>query len=223
VKKFTRQYLIAGLYSVILLLLAANLFVAYSGMELGRHYSFGWRFYFDRRLNFPFFFSLSLLIVNLVLLYKIAIDKRLTKTQSKFWYALLVTFLVFGIDEAFYIHQHFKMSTFGTIASYDPASWTHYIWVIPYFLVFGILLTILFLRSSVITTSLKNKLLIAGFVFLLGAVGMEFAGTYYAVMRPKADIYILLIKTVEGGLQMTGSVMFINAFLKTYESIKRDD
>lgn len=50
---------------------------------------------------------------------------------------------------------------------------------------------------------------------------MEFAGTYYAVIRPGADIYILLIKSLEGALQMAGSVMFIEVFLNNIASSKR--
>lgn len=124
-------------------------------------------------------------------------------------------FFLFTIDEALYLHQHFKMSTFGAIASYDQKSWTHYLWVIPYFVVFGTLTGILFKYSDEIGSEIKKKLLIAGFVFLLGAVAMEFAGTFYAVIRPGADIYILLIKTTEGVLQLVGSVMFIDVLYRT--------
>ena len=113
------------------------------------------------------------------------------------------------LDEVFYIHQHFKMSTFGRIASYDRASWSHYLWVIPYFVVFGTLIAMLFLNSSQIDVRLRIQMLIAAFVFLLGAVAMEFAGTFYAVINPGLDIYLLLIKTTESVLQLVGSIMFI--------------
>jgi hypothetical protein len=188
-------------------------------MILERPFSVAWYFYFDRRLNVPFFFSIVLLLINLFLIYRIAGRVGLSKSQRIFWVALFVAFFLFTLDEAFYIHQHFKMSTFGTVASYNRKSLTHYFWVIPYFIVFGILIGILFKYSVGISKVVKEKLVIAGFVFFLGAVVMEFGGTYYAVMRPGLDIYILLIKSAENVLQLVGSVMFLNVFYKTkYEA-----
>lgn len=69
--------------------------------------------------------------------------------------------------------------------------------------------------STGITSGLKKRLVNAAFVFLVGAVVLEFVGTYYAVIRPRADIYIVLIKTTEGVLQLVGSVMFADAFLSS--------
>jgi hypothetical protein len=201
------------LWLCLAILLTANFFVVFNGTLADRHYSFAWRFYFDRRLNFPFLFSLFLQLTNLFLLVKIISKKSLTAPQSVFWKALLVAFFLFALDETFYIHQYFKMSTFGVIASYDRSSWSHYLWVIPYFVVFGTLFLMLFIYSAHISTVLKKKIAIAGVVFLFGAVLMEFAGTYYAVVNPEADVYLLLIKSAEGVLQMAGSIMFIEAFL----------
>jgi uncharacterized BrkB/YihY/UPF0761 family membrane protein len=151
------------------------------------------------------------------LLYKIISAGQLSKSQSVFWITLAIAFFLFTLDETFYIHQHFKMSTFGTIASYNEKSWTHYIWVIPYFIVFGILMIILFRNASAISSDLRKKLLLAGFVFLSGAILLEFAGTYYVVINPRFDFPLLLIKTAEGFLQMAGSVMFINVFLNSLD------
>jgi hypothetical protein len=191
----------------------ANLFVVFSETLADHHYSFAWGFYFDRRLNFPFFFSLFLQLANLFLLIKIISKKTLTPPESVFWKALVLAFFLFALDETFYIHQHFKMSTFGVIASYDRSSWSHYLWVIPYFVVFGSLFVLLFIYSARISPALKKKIGMAGVVFLSGAVLMEFAGTYYAVIHPEGDVYLLLIKSGEGVLQMAGSIMFIDAFL----------
>jgi uncharacterized membrane protein len=213
VKRLSPKNFVLALYCIILLLLAANTTVIYSDIILNRSSSFSSAFYFDRRYNIPFFFSLSLTIISLILLFRISRNKHLSKSQSIFWKTLLIAFFLFTLDETFYIHQHFKMSTFGRIASYDPASWTHYLWVIPYFFVFGILVAILVKYSSSISTRVRKKLLKAATVFLLGAVLMEFAGTYYAVIRPGLDIYLLTIKTIEGVMQMAGAVMFIELFL----------
>ncbi|HEY0652017.1 MAG TPA: hypothetical protein VGD65_02775 [Chryseosolibacter sp.] len=207
-----RKRLIWSLLFFIALLLAINLFIVFNEMVFDRQYRFGRLFHFDTRLNIPFFFSLFLQLANLLLLFNIVRYCRASKSQTVFWRTLFLAFFLFALDEAFYIHQHFKMSTFGTIASYDRASWSHYLWVIPYFLVFGSLIAVLFIYSTALPTPLKRKLFIAGSLFLFGAVAMEFAGTFYAVIKPEGDIYLLLIKSLEATLQMVGSVMFMDTF-----------
>lgn len=216
----SRKKFVFTLIFFVVVLFAANLFVVYSEMIKGEHYSFAWRFYFDRRLNFPFFFSLFLQLTNLYLLFRILSREQLTKSQRRFWRTLFITFFLFALDETFYIHQHFKMSTFGVIASYDRASWSHYLWVIPYFVVFGSLFIMLFVYSRDIARDLRVKMLVAGTIFLSGAVAMEFVGTFYAVFKPEGDVYLLLIKSAEGVLQMVGSVMFIDSFWRTPDAGK---
>ncbi|HEY0741683.1 MAG TPA: hypothetical protein VGD40_09475 [Chryseosolibacter sp.] len=183
-------------------------------MVLHRHYAVAAQFYFDRRLNVPFFFSLLLSIANLGLLFLIVGYRSLARSENIFWVALCTAFFLFTLDEAFYIHQHFKMSTFGRIASYDRASWSHYLWVIPYIALFGSLMFIMIRHASALEKTIRYELTLAATVFLTGAVGMEAIGTYYAVLHPKGDIYLLLVKSLEGTLQMSGAVMFMNAFLK---------
>lgn len=136
---------------------------------------------------------------------------------KKLWRTFFVAFLLFTLDETFYIHQHFKMSTFGVIASYDRASWSHYLWVVPYFVLFGSLMILIFIYSKALSSDLKQRMLVAGIIFLFGAVALEFAGTFYGVIHPYADINILLIKSAEGVLQMIGSVMFLDAFWRGLE------
>ena len=210
----SRKVILNTLFVSIGLLLAANLFFIYTEMVLHRDYAVAAQFYFDRRLNVPFFFSLLLSIVNFVVLLFIVRSKSHSRSENMFWFTLALTFFLFTLDEAFYIHQHFKMSTFGRIASYDRASWSHYLWVIPYAVVFGSLILVMIKYAGFIDARIRRELIVAAIVFLSGAVGMEALGTYYAVLHPRGDIYLFLIKSVEGTLQMSGAVMFLNVFLK---------
>jgi hypothetical protein len=214
----SRKFVIIALYLIGTLLFFLNVFIIYSKTVLGHDYSFARWLYFDIRGNFTFYFSSALLAANVILLFCIVKQKALFPLEIQFWKILLATFSLFAIDEAFYIHQHFKMSTFGTIASYDQRSWTHYLWVIPYFAVFGTLFILLIRHAYAIPRQVKKKLVIAGFIFLSGAVVMEFAGTFYAVVQPKLDVYLRSIKTTEGVLQLVGSVMFLNIFYKQVRS-----
>jgi hypothetical protein len=216
---YLSKWLPLVLFLILTMLLAADLYMIYSEEILQVHHRFAWRFYFDRRLNFPFYFSITLLLIVLFFVLRIIKQSR-GQAAYRFWQVLAVVFMLFTCDESFNLHHKFKMKTFGTIASYDQASLSHYLWVIPYFVVFGLLMLWLWRESEHLPLPLTRKLSVAGVVFLLGAVVMEFAGTYYAVKTRQADIYILLIKATEGVLQMAGSIMFIQALSAHLRSVR---
>jgi hypothetical protein len=216
---FTSTWLTLGLSLVVVFLLIANLAVIYSDNVLNNHQSFAWRFYFDKRQNFPFYFSVSLQLLNLFLIYRLMKHSSMNLQQVRFWTYLFIAFLIFTIDEAFYLHFRFKMMTFGTIASYDQASLSHYLWVIPYFVIFGFLMIMIFRYSSSIRTSIIVRIVIAAILFLTGAVVLEFVGTYYAVVKGKGDVVLQLIKTAESLCQMTGMIVFIHTFASLFEKL----
>ena len=216
---FRSSFLTAGLALVVIFLLIANLAVIYSDNVLNDHQSFAWRFYFDKRQNFPFYFSVFLQLLNLYFIFRLMRHPAMTPQQISFWKNMFVAFLIFTIDEAFYLHFRFKMATFGTIASYDQASLSHYLWVIPYFLVFGFLMVMIFRASAAISRPLKIKILIAATLFLAGAVLLEFVGTYYAVVNKGGDVFLQLIKTAESLCQMIGVIFFIRIFSSELEKL----
>lgn len=213
--------LTATLVIIALALLVANLMAIYSTIILNHPYSFAWRFYFDKRLNIPFFFSLILLSLNVWFVHCILKEKNGHPSETVFWRIFGLLFLFFGIDESFNLHNRFKAITYGTIASYNPASLLHYLWVIPYFAVFGFLMLQLKKHAADIPEYLKKGLMTASVLFVFGAVLMEFAGTYYYVVTRKTDIYLLLIKTVEELFQIIGLIVFIYYISEYYGKLKR--
>lgn len=207
------------LFIITLILLIANVILGYVRISHDRSYSLGSLFYFDMRFNIPFYFSIALLLLNLYFIYKIVKAKSLAPAQLLFWKTLGIVFIVFTIDEALYLHFFLKMSTFGTIASYDQKAPSHYLWVVPYVLVFGFLMLKLKQYAHAIPYYLGKRILLASILFLFGAVFMEFLGTYYSVMHKEADLWLMLIKTGEGLFQMIGSVVFIYIFSVYYRSL----
>jgi hypothetical protein len=203
------------------LLVAANLVSIFSETIFHQNYSLARQFYFDQRLNIPFYFGLALLALNIYFIYRIIIETRNSESQSIFWKILGVIFLLFTVDASFDLHYTIKMSTFGTIASYDERSPSHYLWVIPYIVVFGFLMLKLKKHSTQIHPHLVKNITRAAALFLFGAVCMEFAGIYYFVVTRKVDIWLLLIKSTETLFQMIGSIAFINIFSQHYTKLTR--
>jgi hypothetical protein len=203
------------------LLVAADLVSIFSETLFHQHYSLARQFYFDQRLNVPFYFGLALLALNIYFIFRITNHSRTEPGQSAFWKILGVIFLLFTVDAAFDLHYTVKMSTFGTIASYDERSPSHYLWVIPYVIVFGFLMLKLKKHATSIHPHLVKNITRAAVLFLFGAVCMEFAGIYYFVVTRKVDIWLLLIKTTETLFQMIGSIAFIHIFSQHYNKIAR--
>src|SRR3954469_23127976 len=102
------KWLTTTLSGITFILLVANLAAIYSSEILHHHHSLAWRFYFDKRLNFPFFFSLALLFINLYFIFKIAQARSNGPSQSTFWKILGVVFILFTLDEAFDVHYKLK-------------------------------------------------------------------------------------------------------------------
>jgi hypothetical protein len=201
-------------------LLAVHLSGIYFALILKSPYEAAWRFYFDKRLNFPFFFSVALLFLTLYFIYGIVQQVQKDASQVVFWKVLGLVFILFAIDESIDLHNKFKKVTYGTIASYDQTSLSHYVWVIPYVLVFGILMILILRNATHIPPYLKRDLAIAAILFLFGAVCMEFYGTYYYAFNQKTDLHLLLIKTVEELFQMIGLIVFIHVLATHYYHLK---
>src|SRR4051812_13687045 len=88
------KWLTISLSAVALVLLVGNLFAIYLNAVLHQQYGFVWRFYFDKRANYPFFFSLILLFINLYLIYKIVKALPTDQSQLVFWKVLGVVFML---------------------------------------------------------------------------------------------------------------------------------
>lgn len=218
------KWLVMILGSLAFVLLLGNLGAIYSTFISHHSLSFAWRFYFDKRLNFPFYFSLILLFINLFFIFRLATKKTLIEGETRFWKVLGIFFMLFTVDETFDLHYLFKIRTYGTIASYNPASLSHYLWVIPYIVIFGFLMIQLKKLSANIPLQVKRGLMLSTALFLFGVVVMEFAGTYYFVVTRSVDLNLMLIKTVEELFQMIGLIAFIRVLsrYRSYEGSAND-
>jgi hypothetical protein len=176
-------------------------------------FNFGWRFQFDKRMNFPYFFSFGLLFFSIYMCYKIALAPREVPGKP-FWKILGFLIGFIAIDKFFHLHNRVRTFTSNTLEIYVPSSPLHFIWAIPFVGVIGFLVWRLARQFVYLPEFTRKKLLLAASLFTFGLIFLELTGVFYNYIHEgKADVYLMLIKTAEEFFQMMGLVMLIDALV----------
>jgi hypothetical protein len=98
----------------------------------------------------------------------------------------------------------------------------HYVWVFPVAVLLLIFLAIYRPFLLDLPANLRRWLIVAGGVFVAGAMGMEMVGGLYASANGTESLTYYLIVTVEEMLEALGLVIFIYgllSFIRTYLSV----
>ncbi|HCF28594.1 MAG TPA: hypothetical protein DEV81_15645, partial [Cyanobacteria bacterium UBA11049] len=169
--------------------------------------SFAILFNVDAELNIPAVFAGFALLICSILLAIIAYGEKLAKrSYVNHWRALSIIFLLMSLDEVIMIHEKTieplrdKLNTSGFL---------YYAWVIPG-AIFVVTLLLAFLGFlTALPAKTRQLVLIAGTVYLGGAIGMELVGGYYAELYSQYNITYAIITTVEELLEMLGLLIFI--------------
>ena len=194
------------------ILLIVHLLCVRAEFFLQGPYPFAWMFYFDKRMNIPFFFSLGLLLGGAVLSYKIFLSPQETPARRPFWNTLSLLLVCIAIDKFFHLHNKARTATAHLTGIYDPAVPLYHIWTLPYIL-FLILMVLRFRNSFGSLPALTRKRMTLAFVLVIaGGLFLELAGVYYSWLHHwTSDFYHVLIKTTEELFQILGFVMIIDA------------
>ncbi|MDZ4874230.1 MAG: hypothetical protein CLLPBCKN_003626 [Chroococcidiopsis cubana SAG 39.79] len=171
-------------------------------------------FNIDGEQNVPAFFSWSLLLFCALLLGAIAYSKKANREPyASHWTALAIIFFYLYIDEAIGIHERIGLIVRD---KFNPSGFFYFAWTIP-----GSILTIIcflaFLRFiNSLPSKIKYLFLLAGSMYVGGALLVEMCNGYYRSLYGDSPIYYALT-AVEEGMEMLGIVTFIYG-LMTYIS-----
>lgn len=162
--------------------------------------------------NIPTWFSSLLLILNAFILAIIAIR---TKAQlgpySAKWFVLAVIFLYLSIDESAQLHE---MVEKPVRLAFDLTGYLYFAWIIP--AVCCLVVLGIYIRRFLFDLPKSSRwlFLIAGTVYVGGAVGMEAIGSniFYTHQGHKTMAYNLWA-TVEESFEMLGLIIFFYALL----------
>ena len=183
------------------------------GFEDGLVYRLSFHFHLDGEQNIPAWFS-TLILLNcsllLYIIYRISKDVK----PDKFWLLLSVIFLCLSMDEMNSLHERL----IGPLReALNLSGYFYFAWIVvgmAFVLVVG-LISIPFLKTLPPKAALH--FIVAGFIYILGAIGMEMIGGQEAYlvalsdqggnMQNRGPLYSFII-TVEETLEMSGIVFF---------------
>jgi hypothetical protein len=205
---------VAGVLVVIIVLLTlASMAGQFSKYYLDHDVLLGFvhEFNLDHENNIPTWYSTVTLLFCSVLLCAIAVAKtREEDTYAPHWKILAFIFLLLSLDEAASLHEQMTPPV-RSLLHISVA--LQYAWIIPggiFVLVVGFAY-LNFLRNLSPVT--RRLFVLAGSLYVAGALGMEFVGSYYDHLYGGDNMAYAMIVAGEEFLEMTGVAIFLYALM----------
>lgn len=179
-------------------------------------------FDFHREDNIPTFFSFFLLALSAGLLFFIARVHRYDTQKRRRWQLLGGIFIFLSLDELLSIHEVLMRPTrylLRNILDAQEFGVLYFAWFIPYG--FALLFIVLYFLRFVFSLPriVCAQFILAGVIFVSGAVGMEMIEGKIREMYGYQSILYHLAFTIEETLEMGGIILFIKSLL-TYLKIQ---
>lgn len=169
---------------------------------------------FDYEANLPSLYSVLALILCSIILFLVASGKKRTQQPYRFhWKLLAWIFLFLAIDEGASIHEDI-----GNIMEFfvTASGLLYFPWVIPYAGLVAFLALFYFRFLLHLPRPTMVRFIIAGGLFLTGAVGLEMISAQEADINGTATITYSILYTIEELCEMIGIVIFLQALLEYY-------
>jgi len=171
---------------------------------------------FGYEANLPTIYSMMAIAFSGLLLAAITTHHKRLQQPYYAWLGLTLIFLFLALDEGASIHE--KIGDFTEDNIIDASGYFYYEWVIPY----AIFVTLFVVGYLSFLFSLPKKIaiqfVIAGTIFLSGAVGLEMLSAQEADLYDTNTVTYSVLYTTEELLEMIGIVVFVNALLKYIQS-----
>ncbi len=197
----------------------------------------------DREANLPALFNVLLFMIAGGLFY--AMGQTVQGKARRPWTLMAVVFVFLGLDEGAQIHEKLMMVTLRLMNNGGMGDgqmgWLYYAWTIPYGIAAIGLLVLLLPWLVKLDTRVRWGLMLAGFIYVFGAVFMEaFSGKIAegleATARPEEqlpwlpcmlypptqcflydNVSYVVIYTIEELAEMTGVILCIGVLLRALE------
>lgn len=206
--------LVRTLFQITGVLLVLNLLAIFIWLVGGYEQALGFvpGFYMDKEANVPTFFSSILLLIASGLFGLIA---RSSKQQEEpfflRWALLSAIFLYMALDEVASFHEHLIMPLRSSL---QLSGIFYYSWVVPA-MVFLLAFAAYYLKFFfALSAKFQTGFLMAAFIYIFGALGMELVGGYYAEQHGLENWTYALITSIEESLELLGILLLIKYLLK---------
>lgn len=166
----------------------------------------------DYEGNIPTLFSSLLFLLNGALLYCVYAGARQTGLRySSYWLGLALIFVFLGFDEGTRLHEEIG-DLFENVVVAEGL--LYFPWVIPYSIVFGILVLLYFRFYLTLDRGLQLRLFWCAVIFLSGAIGVELLSAQEADESGTSSLSYSILYTIEESLEMAGLILLIDTLLK---------
>ncbi|OCR01957.1 hypothetical protein BCD67_05610 [Oscillatoriales cyanobacterium USR001] len=169
-------------------------------------------FNLDRELNYPSWYqSFTLLFCAILLGIIAAAKKRQGDRYSPHWKALSIIFVLLALDESLSFHEVLIIPDLRKTLHLGGIF--YFIWVIPG-AAFVLVTAINYFKFLLYLPSKTRYLFIlAGGLYVGGALAMEMVGGYYADLAGQRNLIYGIMTTTEEIFEMMGVLTFIYALL----------
>lgn len=170
-------------------------------------------FDFNLEDNVPTWFSVLILAFSALLLFIIYTHKKKNRVKgAHYWLVLGAIFIFLSIDESVQVHEEVAKIVRPSVKN-DMGGLLYWAWVIPYGL-FAIAVAAYFMRFVLsLPKQTRNLFFLSGFIFVTGALGLEFVEGYFYKLYGLDHIYNRILYFIEELCEMSGVTLLIYALL----------
>lgn len=204
-----------GAIAFILAVLSAGTETAYylSGYNAGSLHKIVKIFSLDLELNVPNFFSTLNLLFAATLLAVITFFKRKQNdSYLRYWAILAVGFLYMAFDEIASAHEKL-IEPMQALLGKENLGALYFAWVVPIGFLVLFLAGFFFKFWLNLPPRARFSFLVAGVLYVGGAVGMELVGGRHFELYGSENLTYIILTTIEESLELAGVIVFIWALL----------
>jgi hypothetical protein len=205
---------VAALWLAVLGLLLAATALAVLRLKFGHDHVLGFAAMFDLdgEGGVPAWFS-SMLMLACAAVLAVVGRARAGDPYRRHWLVLAAIFVYLSVDETIALHERL-IAPLRTLAGADGM--LHYTWVVvggPVVLVVGVAY-LGYLRA--LPASTRRRFVVAGALYVAGALGMEMLGGYLRARHGEAyhaTVLKVVVTLLEETMEMAGLILFLSALL----------
>jgi hypothetical protein len=163
----------------------------------------------DSEGNLPTWFATALLLAAAALLMVIAYTPVANRPRRWYWILMSIVFLLLSIDEATRLHETLGESLRD---AWNTDGLLRFAWVVPYGVAGIVLLVVLVPFLLALPDRTRNLFLLAGFIYVLGAAGLNAVNGALLSGDPAKGV-VGVVGHFEEVLEMFGVSLMIYALL----------
>lgn len=175
-------------------------------------------FLMDLEKNVPTYLSVGLLMLGSLAFFLTGVLRSAVHHKERLmWNILAAGFAFMALDERFGIHERLIRPVRRLARDLSASSELgifFYAWVLVALPLVALLSIYLLPRVFRLPPRLRNGLILAGAVYLMGSIGMEMVGGAYREGNPIKDPTYWFITTVEETLEISGLLILISVLLR---------